>query len=136
MPAFKHFLLVLFYLLQANSLKVRPQSVFLQTSNYEKTQSTSLGTLADGIDKLNQDLTDLADQFDESLKALNDQVKNSIDISDEYSTALITANINDIKRQLDALDQQISQLEAEYTTIQYCQDKLSCGLCTERTDCV
>ncbi|CAG9316554.1 unnamed protein product [Blepharisma stoltei] len=109
---------------------------FLQTAIYQSDQSTSKGTLANGIEELDSNLSDISGQTKDSLEVLNDQESSEIKITDTFATSTINYQLYELNSLLDSVQSDIDDFEAQLDAIEDCDGYHTCTDCTVDSKCV
>jgi hypothetical protein len=111
----------------------------LQTSSISTNflqQSTSSGSLAEGISSLSSEITIFTSDLDTSLKDLDTSIDNSISLSSSVAKNLIEGESGSLKIDLTEIQQHIDDIEAKLSkSTQYCQALSSCAPCVDCQNC-
>ena len=108
--------------------------------------TTSQGRLAEGIEGLGQQITDLSANISEAFDDLDKQLDNNIEVNKDVGVTLIDNEIQklendqeDIKEEIDDLDSQIEIVKEECEKLGSCAKCLgndNCGWCSSDKSCM
>jgi hypothetical protein len=99
-------------------------------------ESTSSGTLGEGISTLSSEITGFSENLDKSLKDLDNSIDNSISLSSSVAVKLIEGETGSLGIELKEVRQNIDDLEERLAkSSQVCQVIDSCGPCVDCDNC-
>lgn len=93
--------------------------------------------IAEGVENVNADLSELSSEFDLSLKSIDNQLKATVSINTQLSVALLDAEIFKLRNEIRALNRDIDKIEKELEdNTAICSDFSSCDGCSGYSNCV
>ena len=115
-------------------ISIFSQTLFLQ--KFQSNQKTSLGTIGQGLEQIDSDLSSFSSSLSDSFKTIDDQIDISISLTTTLATSLLSSQISELERELSTVEDDIEELEANLETIQTCSEYSTCSGCSYDYNCV
>lgn len=117
-------------------LCIRAFSQFHKFSNFLQEETTSISTLAEGLETFNEDFSEFSYNLDKTISDIELQLETLNSVNEQVAITLLDLDISQLNNDLEDVNQAISEIESILLESDECTILSSCGGCVENLKCV